>query len=90
MQNGPLGFKARPAEDENKEDAPNKEQEQPNQNEPQAEAKENKSEDEDEQHEAEEEGFDLDKLTENETKILNEKSRPIRQYLIDNVIPPIT
>jgi adenylate kinase len=23
-------------------------------------------------------------------KILNEKSRPIRQYLIDNVIPQIT
>jgi hypothetical protein len=32
----------------------------------------------------------LERLTQSEVKILNEKSRPIRQYLIDNVIPQIT
>ena len=36
------------------------------------------------------EELNLEKLTENEKNILNEKSRPIRQYLIDNVIPQIT
>ena len=40
--------------------------------------------------EEEDEEFDLAKLTQKETQILNEKSRPIRQYLIDNVIPQIT
>lgn len=32
----------------------------------------------------------MESLKENERKILDEKSKPIRQYLIDNVIPQLT
>lgn len=81
IKNGPLGFKVKEKKVEEpshpifSEEAP-------------IEPKEGGEESDEESEEIEE--FNLEKLTQNEVKILNEKSRPIRQYLIDNVIPQIT
>lgn len=78
LQNGPIGFT--PSEPE-----PFKEEEKVEQNtQPQVEPKKQHDED------APPPEFNIELLKADEKRLLDEKSKPIRQYLIDNVIPHLT